>query len=85
MEQHRLVGANEEMIEGESRGRGDLGDMHGQAIDAVGDFIGFGLHGLIGVIHARDDRRAASSRARMNAETSSAALADDIPACVSAA
>jgi hypothetical protein len=47
MEQHRLVGANEEMIEGESRGRGDLGDMHGQAIDAVGDFIGFGLHGLI--------------------------------------
>jgi hypothetical protein len=44
MEQHRLVGADEEMIEGEAGRRGDVGDVHGQPIDAGGDLVDSGLH-----------------------------------------
>ena len=44
MEQHRLGGADEEMIEGEAGRRGDVGDVHGQPIDAGGNFVDSGLH-----------------------------------------
>jgi hypothetical protein len=44
MEQHRLVGADEEMIEGEAGRRRDVGHVHGQPIDAGGNFVDSGLH-----------------------------------------
>ncbi len=45
MKQHRLIGADEEVIEGEAGGRRDVGHVHGEAINAVGNLVGLDLHG----------------------------------------
>jgi hypothetical protein len=45
VKQHRFVGADEEVIEGEAGGRRDLGNVHREAIDAVGNLVGLDLHG----------------------------------------
>ena len=45
VEQQRLVGIDQELVEGESR-RPDLGQEGRQAIDLVGDLGDFGFHGF---------------------------------------
>ena len=44
VEDGRLVGVDEELVEGEA-GRPDVGDERGQPVDAVGDLVNASFHG----------------------------------------
>jgi len=46
MEEQRLVGHDEELIEGQSGGTGRTGHVSGEAINAIGDFRDIGFHGI---------------------------------------
>ncbi len=46
VEQERLVAVDEELVEGEAGGRGDLVDLGGQAVDVGGDLFDLGEHRL---------------------------------------
>jgi hypothetical protein len=94
MKQHRLFGADQKMIEGETDRRRDVGHVHRQPIDAGGDLVDSGLHGWSLLPCSKPDWGSAgcgaaqgdgvASRARMTAETSSAASPGVMPARVSA-
>ncbi len=45
VEQQRLVGVDQELVEGEPGGGGDLGHEGREAVDPVGDLVDVGLHG----------------------------------------
>ena len=47
VEHQRLVAEDEELVEGEAGGRGDVRHVGREPIDAVGDFADLGFHGLL--------------------------------------